>query len=171
MTPFTIAQPQLAAMLGISIEEARTRRQKFLAEGEDWIRDGNRVLISDAGLKKIRASLTLPALAEAAKKTAAVEPHPEQKTPRRVILLPDSPPPPPGPADVKELVVYRTVLNGSILEAHRAGTDPADRRNIMRVRVRSSENFTRGMVLAVRLVQAPDFYEFTGRLPRWKGKY
>lgn len=168
MTPFTIAQPQLAAMLGISIEEARTRRQKFLTEGGDWIRDGNRVLISDAGLKKIRASLTLPALAEAAKKTAAVEPQPEQKTPRRVILLPDSAP---GAADVKELVVYRTVLNGSILEAHRAGTDPADRRNIMRVRVRSSENFTRGMVLAVRLVQAPDFYEFTGRLPRWKGKY
>lgn len=184
---FKFRQGYVASLLGIPMSEIRARK-KNLAEGVDWVRSGNNVLFCDAGVKKMRAGLNLAAspaqeaslpLALPAAMVAPVVPDeaPAKKTPppargsdspRRVFCLPDAPP---SPEQVRVLVVHQRVANPQILEAHRPGADATDRSQVVRVRVRSSANFVRGMVLEVRLVQLPDLFEFTGRLPRWLGKY
>lgn len=205
MNDFKFGQGQMAALLGIPVEEVRTRRKKILREGEDWIRDGNRVWFSEAAVEKMRADLSLPAAQEnAEEEQAAYEEQllnagpmidcgtckamreeigagPASGSPRlpvgsgtatknrRVFALADAPL---HGDQIKELMVYRTVANPRIVEAVRPGTDfAAHVFEFFRVQVRDSSNFTRGMLLPVRLVQAPDFFEFTGRLPRWRGKY
>lgn len=186
---FKIPQGQVAAVLGISVTEIRARKKR-LAEGTDWVRDGNRVLFCDEGVQKMRAALSLPAAPPELLVviTEAGPGLPEKKpgaasagapgnggdtppVPRRVFHLPDAPPVPVAAEQVRELVVYRRVTNARLLEAHRAGADPNDRSQVVRVQVRDSANFTKGMLLPVRLVQLPDLFEFTGRLPRWLGKY
>lgn len=190
---FKIPQGQVVALLGISLHEVR-RRKKSLAEGADWVRDGNKVLFCDEGVKKMREGLSLAAVASPVPAVAIAEADlvsqknappempfdeffpPEQATkpvaaPRRVFLLPDAPPVPQSPEQVTELVVYKRTMNPQVLEAHRVGGDKNDRSQIVRVRVRDSANFLPGMKLGVRLIQLPDLFEFTGRLPRWVGKY
>lgn len=169
---FKIWQSHLGALLGLSIEELRRRRKKCLVEGVDWIRDGNRVLLTDEAVQKIRAECALPEPLPGPEKSADQhEAAPGQKNGAGGGLSREPLRLGPGLRLQTELVVYRTVMNRQVLEAHEEGADPSDRRNLVRVRVRDSVNFVRGMRVRVRFVQEPDLFEHVGRLPRWKGKY
>lgn len=199
---FKWRQAQICSLLNISREELRERRKKFLEIGRDEMLDGQTVLITDAGLAKIRASLHLPVVCRDAhmapgdepQKKAAGLPTPEtaapagsqvkESTAKNTGVSPakaGTPNPALPPVrrglllgrrmeDVTELLVFRLVANARIVEAHAQGTDPHNVLNIQRVSVRNSQNFTKGMRLPVRWV-ANGLFEFTGRLPRWKGKY
>lgn len=176
---FKTWQSHLVPLLGISIEEIRRRRKELLAEGVDWMRDGNRVLLTDDAVKKIRASLDLPTQKNAPPSQTSPTPQNAQAgafplaldavnvlpTSRRVFHLGV------GLEMATSLVVWQRPANLRIVEAHLKGKDPNDRRNIVRVQVGSNINFVRGMDIPVRMVQKPDLFVFTGRLPRWKGKY
>lgn len=167
MNAFTTSQFDLATKLNVTPDEIRKRRKKLLAENTDWKQVGNEIFYTDAAVDAIRASLGLPAHKEPEATTPPLEP---QKTP-------DAPPatqPEPDKTPVAEtplvLTVYRIVTNPRIIEAHFADKNPADRANILRIRVRDNSNFTRGMEVPVRLITG-DLYELTGRLPRWRGKF
>jgi hypothetical protein len=168
---FDLWQAHLANNLNISEEELRRRRDKFLIEGEDFAKKGRRILYSISGQIKLRESLHIPL--PAAQDTAS-QPSSTQKAdavPRRVFALPDRYNP--FAAEVT-LQVHRSaphIKNVHIVEAHRPGVDPHDRRNIVRVRVASNENFIPGMELPARLVQLPDLYECTRRAPRQRGRW
>ncbi len=187
---FPFQQGQLAALLGIATEELRKKR-RALTEGVHWQRDGQRVMYAEAALVELRKELNLSQASTEGDRSApplrGPLPHslnggeggagarpPGEDAPiahpmRRVFQLPERMP---TAASVTELVVWRVTNNPHIVEAHLAERDPLeDATAIVRVRVRAAENFVRGMAMPVRLAVAPDLYEFTGRLPRWRGKY
>lgn len=51
---------EVAQRLGITIPTLRRMRKELLIEGADWVMDGNRVLISENGVEKLRASFAAP---------------------------------------------------------------------------------------------------------------
>jgi hypothetical protein len=56
---YSVWQSRLPVMLGISIEEVRARRGLYLQEGKDWVRDGNRVLLTEEAVVTLRKSLCI----------------------------------------------------------------------------------------------------------------
>jgi hypothetical protein len=57
---YSVWQSRLPVVLGISIEEVRARRALYLQEGKDWVRDGNRVLLTEEAVGTLRKSLCVP---------------------------------------------------------------------------------------------------------------
>lgn len=124
-----------------------------LVQGVDWVVEKRRVVWALSGVEKIRALLTLPPEKNASAPVSAV---------------------PAGLPVAVELLVYNPRLtNKRMILCYRPETDPAKPENIVRVRVRSSENFVRlvhgrPMVIKARHIQA-DLYELAGQCPRRKG--
>jgi hypothetical protein len=146
-------ESKLSHVLGPSRNELRRLRGIHLQEGLDWLVDKRRVVWTLSGVEKIRAVLTLP---------------PEKTAPAPASALT-----PALPEPVTLLVWNPRVTNNRIVMAYAPGTDPQDKNNLLRVRVRSSENFMRfvngePMKLKARHIQA-DLYELVGRCPRRKG--
>jgi hypothetical protein len=73
--------------------------------------------------------------------------------------------------------VWRANLpNRRIVEAYRQGMDPADRKNILRVKVRDATRFSKfdntGLPMKIPAVHLQaDLYEHVGPQPRRKGRY
>jgi hypothetical protein len=155
---FTIHQMHAANRLGVSEEWVREKRAR-LEEGTDWVKRGTRILYSNGGVEKLAAILALP------------------KPPKTPLMLP-------WPA-IHELVVakiwsnpgyvgaVRQVLTGPIgKDANGLGVGfaaiPEDGA-LLRVRVKTSANLSRGMVLKCVHI-AGDLYECRN-LPRRKGRW
>lgn len=169
-------ESHLVNRLGINRDELRKLRAALLTEGTDWRTEKKRVEISKSGAEKLVAHL----------KTASA---PQQSRPEEIAAAGTSGTPPEKnapPAAVQEaapeieksveILVHRTFpKNKHIIEGYFKGTDPVDRKNIVRVKVKDATRFTRfdntgqPLALACRLIQA-DFYEFTGPLPKRKGR-
>jgi hypothetical protein len=147
------AEAKLSRVLGISRNELRRLRMAHLTEGEDWILEKRRVMWTFAAVEKIRALLTLPAVITAPVGPCAVA----QTLPEPVTLL-----------------VYKPKLvNKKLILCYVPGSDPLDAKNVVRVRVQSSENFAcfvhgKPMAIKARHIQA-DYYELVGRCPRRRG--
>lgn len=146
-------ESKLSHVLGPSRNELRRLRGIHLLEGTDWIVEKRRVVWTLSGVEKIRAVLTLPP-AQTAPETASA----------LVVSLPEP---------VTLLVHNARLVNKKLILAYAPGTDPADAKNVLRVRVRSAENFMRfvhgkPMEIKARHVQA-DLYELAGQCPRRKG--
>jgi len=139
----------------VGINRARMRELRGgLTEGEDFTREKRRVVYTDAGLKKIRALLSLP---EQKNAPAANDAQPEP---------------------VRLLVWNPRLSNKRMILAYRPGTDPRFAENLVRVAVRSSENFVKfvngvPMELWARRIDggAPDHFELAGRCPKRKGRW
>ena len=161
-------ESHLVNRLGTNRDELRKLRESILTEGTDWRFEKNRVEISSAGAKKLEEHFKLA--------SAAVTDAP----------APESAPPAPTPPEEKNapqtepqevvLLVWRVFpKNKHIIEAYRKDTDPQKRENILRVKVKDSSRFTRydntgkPVELTCRHLQA-DFYEYTGGLPKRKGR-
>lgn len=146
-------ESKLSFVLGPSRNELRRLRGIHLQEGTDWLVEKRRVMWTLTGVEKIRAVLTLP---------------PEKTAPVPACAVPTGLPEP-----VTLLVYNARLVNKKLILAYAPGTDPGVPKNILRVRVRSSENFMRfvhgkPMEIKARLVQA-DLYELAGQCPRRKG--
>jgi hypothetical protein len=146
-------ESKLSFVLGPSRNELRRLRGIHLQEGVDWLVEKRRVMWTLTGVEKIRAVLTLPP-----EKTASV--------PACAVATA-------LPAPVTLLVYNARLFNKKMILAYAPGTDPGEPKNILRVRVRSSENFMRfvhgkAMEIKARLISG-DQYELVGNCPRRKG--
>jgi len=146
-------ESKLSHVLGPSRNELRRLRVTHLTEGVDWIVEKRRVVWTLSGVEKIRALLTLPPDQTASDPAGAV-----------AMVLPEA---------VELLVFNPRLTNKKMILCYRPGTDPLRHENLLRVRVRSNENFVRfvhgkPMVIKARHIQA-DMYELAGQCPRRKG--
>lgn len=165
-----IWESHLPTQLGLNRDELRALRQSILIERLDFKLKKNRVLISTAGVKKLQDHLKLP--------PAAPEPHLEASDSKKTPSLPEQIKAATG--NVQErlvaLCVWRTFpKNRHIIEAFFEGTDPAQRKNIVTLKVKDSTRFTRfdntgkPMTVAARHLQA-NFYEMAGPMPKHRGR-
>ena len=144
---FPHSEIEVVAKSGISRTEIRSNRAA-LQEGVDFSFVKNRAMWSDKGIEGLCAKLCIPplALGDTTKKTAAE----------------------------KTLLFWRQTRNRHIIEAFLPDTDPRERQNVLRVRVKDDANFRRidrtgkPMTLRAFHVQA-DLYELIGHCPRRPG--
>lgn len=145
-------EADMATRLGIPRETLRTARQQHLTEGEHWIsRKPAGVLLNDVGYALLLQKLGLPP-----------ELLPPQKNVATCIL--HARPSPHG-------------LNRMVVEATLPGGDPADPRQLLRVRVKDRSNFRypgadgKPMEMPCAYLGG-DLFEMVGkRCPRWPGKW
>lgn len=145
----THPESRLTHTFGISRNDLRALRQKILTPKEDWFYEKRAVVYTLGGFEKIRAHLAVGEIKSAQQAASAL------------------------PEPVTLLVWNCRLVNKKIVLAYLPDTDPRDAKNLLRVRVKSSENFTRfvngqPMPLKARHVQA-DLYELAGQCPRRKG--
>lgn len=143
------AESRLTHVFGISRNDLRALRKKLLTPKEDWLHEKRAVVYTLAGVEKIRAHLAIGDVKTAPEAASAL------------------------PEPVTLLVWNPRLVNKKIVLAYAPGTDPHDAKNLLRVRVKTSENFVRfvngkPMPLKARHVQA-DLYELAGQCPRRKG--
>lgn len=168
---FNIWQAHLANRLGISEEELRLRRDKFLQRDLHFQKRGARMLYSAEGEEALRATLFVGVSAQNTASDTSPEKNGDgtaEKQPAVAGLL--SWPHAPKPTELK---VWRTaphIKNAHVLEAYDPKTDPKIRANIVTVRVSSNANFVPEMLIPVRHVSG-NLYELTRRAPRQRGRW
>lgn len=149
-TVFEIFETRVASACGLSRDRIAELRKAHLTQDVDWAYVCKRVLYTAAGAAKVRAAISLP---------------PVETTP------------PPETAEQPEpvtLAVWRTFPQGNtrIIEAYVPGTNPEERSNIVRVRVRSSEHYVPGMnIPAVPSEEGEGLFTCARPDPRWKGTW
>ena len=146
-----ILESRLTGRVGLTRDELRAFRQKNLDAKRDWYLKKKRVVWTESGVEKLRAHIAVPEIKTAPAQNAAL------------------------PEPVTLLVWKSNLTNKRIVLAYKPGTDPQRAENILRVQVRSSENFVRfvngkPMELKARHLQA-DYYELAGACPRRKGRW
>lgn len=162
-------ESHLVNRLGTNRDELRKLREGILEQGTDWRIEKNRVEISRSGAAKLEQHFNVASATETSvqtlEPTADTPPAPEEKNT------------PPSEPQEALLLVWRVFpKNKHIIEAYRKDTDPQKRENILRVKVKDSTRFTRydntgkPVELKCRHLQA-DFYEYTGGLPKRKGRF
>lgn len=156
---FIIKESRLLTVLGTSRDTLRELRVAHLTEGIDWQLSGRAVKLTEAAVQKIAAALKL----------VPAEAPSTPQTPRYLLTLPGFTPP--AIVILKAWRFAPQLKSTHIIEAYLRGTDPAERRNIVRVRVRNTANFVRHMELPCRLIQPPDLYECTRPAPRDRGRW
>ena len=157
MSEFDRVEAHVAGSLGICRDHIRHLRQTFLTEGVHWAYVKKRVMLSEAALSILAQKKALPyPTTEFSEKAQG-----EAVAAQRLLL----------PAPFKgTLVAWSSPKNSRILLAYPPGTDPQNRLNLVRVRVRSNENFVRGMEFQAQHVNE-DLYDLVGSCPRWRGKF
>lgn len=151
----TTPESRLTAVIGLNRNELRRLRQNHLLPDVDYCIEKKRVEWRSCGVEKIRAILQLNS-----EKSAPAESVAQSAPLLEPIIL---------------FVWNPRLRNKKILLAYHPGTDPTDSQNLLRVRVRSSDNFLRfvngkPMELKARHIQA-DLYELATACPRWKGRW
>jgi hypothetical protein len=144
----SFVESTFAGVVGLSSQRMRDLRKKLLTPGVDYEKAAGRVLLTDTGVEKIRAALTLP----------------EEKNAATVNGF-----------TVTLRVWNARLVNRHIILAYHPDADPTQGGGLLRVRVRDSKNFSRftrdgqPMELEARHLQA-DLYEAT-KCPRAKGRW
>lgn len=132
-------------MIGIHVSDIKRLRKKIL-DADDYVKAGKSVLLKKSGVEKIAAE---------------IEPEKKETVEDVVVQIPEAP-------VVRELVVDARCPNPRIMLAHFVADGKIVR---VRVRVRDSGKFTRGMTIpSCRMVQET-LYAYEGRAPRIKGRW
>lgn len=167
-----VRETHLPIHLGVNRDDLRHLRKKLLAEGTDFRRFENRIELSLSGVEKLEAHLKLPPPA-----VEDVQPSGPASTPPLPLAPKKSAPPAAQDDAMVVLLVWRANLpNRRIVEAYKKGANPAQRKNVLRVRVRDATRFSRfdntgqPMTMTCRHIQA-DLYEFVGPVPKHRGRY
>jgi hypothetical protein len=166
-----IRESWLGRRLGLNRDEMRELRVNHLKEGEDYTLVKNRIHISPTGEKKLRDHLNLPV------QTSGVAPQAPNAVKQTPPIELKNTAPGSDAERIETLLVWRANLpNRRIVEAYKPGTDPAERANILRVKVKDADRFSRFdntgqpmKILAVHL--QVDLYEHIGPQPKRKGRY
>lgn len=180
--PMKFTEGQIAQATGLTVEKIRQIREVDLYEKEDWIKSGREIFYTEEGKAKFlkiisdkfenRPNLTqdepIKEIAPSDDLTSSDEPNPltlnesgvsfEQVSEsfEESIEFTSSKPVP--------LTVSARCLNPRLIIA------TANNGDLVRVRVRDSQNFQKGMSLTAKQIQA-DLYELVGRCPRFKGRW
>jgi hypothetical protein len=170
--PFPHRETHVAGRFGVSRDIIRELREKHLKEGVHWTFVQRRVQLSDEGQSILAQALRLPTPPSDDAPPFAAAPRQFQEGPalqKRALI---GPPGNPGGSSAEvTLKAWHSPKNECILEAYLPGTDPRDRRNIVRVRVKTNVNFVRHMELPARLINPPDLYELARPCPRDRGSW
>jgi hypothetical protein len=139
-----VLERRLTSTLGLSRNQLREHREKFLIPEKDFFRESRNIVWTPDAVLRIRDILMLP------KNGAPV-----------LAPLPDL---------VTLHVWLAKLVNTKIILAHKPGADPEQSSNLLRVRVRSSAGFMRyihglPMAITARLIEG-DLYEFVGKYPK-----
>ena len=141
-------EPVIAARLGLTRVMTAALRADKLTPQVDYVLEGRRVMITDAGYVALRGLLGCPE-------------SPEEEKTRQSQSVREP--------EVISLVItsLRPPKNPHIIEAKRPGSD-----EILRVRVRDNRNFLPGMEIRARQDEHyPDVFVLVGRTPRYRGRW
>lgn len=148
---FPWVEADLPGLLGCSREELTRLRQDMLTWGTDFILEKRRICLSTDALNRLLAALGLPLVVQPPEKIAV--PSPDTVMALRMV-----------PVAVVTFKVYPArTLNPHIILA-------TDGKTLVRIRVKSKENFRGGMEVRCTHVQG-DLYDLAGNCPRYPGKY
>lgn len=175
---FEVRETAVCAVLGMSKDELRRRREHFLAQGQHWDYVDKRVMLSRIGAQILAGTknASLPARQEARPATA-------DSVRRRgpVALLCEKNPPP--VRFTGQLIAWAAPPhNRKVVICHLPGTDPLQWQNLVTLRVRDNSNFLRGMpipgtkppgnrVKVTGVGEREDVFDLQGPVPRWKGRW
>lgn len=154
---FDVWETHLPQRLGVSLDDLRELRVGCLREGVHWKKIKRRVTYCAQGVQALTEALE----ASEPPESAAASPGDvaEDSGPVRAAVT------------TVTLVVFRGAQkNAHIIEAHLPDTNPADPQQRLRVRVKHSEHFVRGMQIPAIEI-GPGFYELGRPCPRWRGKW
>lgn len=138
-------ESRVAETLGVARKLVCAIRREHLTEGLHYRREKNSVVLTSAGLDRLKQHLGV---------------HPDAPS------LPANPTPP-GPPPRRQLVVVRVPQNLRLLWC-RAKDDRAQRQVL--VRVKENTLFMPGMELEA-VACGENFWQYTGRLPRRRGRW
>jgi hypothetical protein len=144
---FTISEDDVAAGLGVTREAVRELRTEHLYENEDFGVVKRQIMLSEAGVQKIREFLQKNAPPGARRGDLAL---PKGNTP---------------PAEKKRAAA----IVSRIFPKNKGFLEAMLDLDAITVRVRCNENFLPGMELEGLLPAGGRLYDYTGRLPRRKG--
>jgi hypothetical protein len=144
MDEFTLFTSHVATRLGVSKERV-TELRKNLPEGEEWKRDGNRVLFKETVVEKMAGLLKVPELPE------------EPFRPKECAVV------------VAKLWPNPFYVGGVPVECAARTFAVVPPGEMVRVKVKHSQNLIRGMVLPCRELEKGLFEAL--ELPRRKGRW
>lgn len=163
-----VPEARLGAVLGLTRETMRRLRNEHLREGQDFTLDGNRVLYTEEAAGRVAELVKVGG--RQLKQLLEDVPAPKKAPPHHEATI---------TGDTVTLRVWKTyatkreegkLVYGKVLHAHFPDADPTEAANLVRVRVRSSEHYVRGMEIpAVHLVE--DLYQCARPDPRWRGAW
>lgn len=139
-------ETRTADALGVPRVRIRALRQKHLKASEDFTRRGNSIVLTVAGVEKMTKLVKAESAAIKAERAKDM---------------------PSGPPERLKLVVQRIPANPRLLLCLKP--DDKTQRQYL-VRVRTNENFTPKMELEA-VNGGQNLWQFTGRLPRRKGRW
>ncbi len=148
-------ETRIAAWLGLPRSRVANLRRGALHEGEHWLVHDQQVVYSLAGIQRLRDLLQARGERLAGK-------NPAQKA-----ATPVEPRPPAGPVETVKLRILRLCPNPRLMMAVR----PQEPEKAMLVRVRDNSNFIAGMMVPAAWDARAGNWQFTGRLPRQKGRF
>jgi hypothetical protein len=153
-----LTEASMAQHYGLPRRQMAGLRSRYLTEGVDFTRDGNHIVISAAGQKKIAEKLE-PPMAAAEKNFAG---------PVDGAEVPPAPPQPAAAPEVLEFIICRIPMNPRYVIARNAAG-----RNNFRIRVGNNRNFKLGMNIRGEQIDALDdgHFRMVGRQPRWPGRW
>lgn len=151
---FDVPEKNLAGIVGLTPRLLRSLRSEQLREGVHWRLEQGRVCYGAEGVARVQELLDLTRSLETgaappAKANAAGGPNK-------------------APVTLKVFRIFGA--NPKILEAHLPERDPAIVKNRVRVRVKNSANFTKGMEIPVTELSA-GLYELARACPRSRGRW
>jgi len=177
-TTFTVPQSAISVELGIAAPTLRKMRSASLAEGVDWITDGNQVLYTEAAREKLRAQIHGAQPPETPRdESPAVTTRVEAET--QPQAQPASQPSPENVSRVRVMSQARDINgrrqhfpNPRVIRAeHLTDVEP----RLAWVRVSHSRNYARRtnsgeeMILDVQLIDG--LWHASGRAPRFPGRW
>lgn len=173
---FPTAESSAAGRIGIGRDHIRALRQQFLTKDVHWTLWKNRVFLSDEAIQLLAHQKNLPIPSTDLGRPGhdsdldAPAPLPTEKTRPGPITAANRLLPPASrvSGELCFLFAWHRPINTNILEARLNAADQS-REGVVRVRVRSNENFMRGQELLARWIDA-DLYELVGHCPRHRGE-
>jgi hypothetical protein len=144
---FPVNETKLRGWLGVSKDLCKSRREKHLTEGVDWVLDWRQIYYSNEGVAKMyrafgleqKVEISLPEEAMVEQVEAVSEPEVVQSEPVKQELPPDT-------ATVTKLFPNRRLVGARLGD-----------REVM-VRVRDSRELRRGFGLLVKWEREPNWY-------------
>ena len=170
---FPFEESTVRKKLGLTKDDLRPWRKKRLVEGADFITHKKRLYWNAGAVRQAFEQFGLSAPPLPGEPGASTIPHDREAEKGDVAREPEPVTAPPGPPAIEQLLVVRADLaNRRMLQACPKGDNPERPKRLLRVRVRSADNFIRGMEIPAIRVEAygmTDLYDLARALPRKRG--